>query len=281
MRLEYARANIKIKSMLGDKMFMQLLRLPIINACLYDHYKTQSNIKKELKADVFVVKMGYGEELNTVLLKLITHVNNDKINSIDKSPQNVYSDMKRITLFSLKTADQLSQRQSNIVKSNLKKLLFSSPSDFVQKSIGELEDTFIKSSINESVKEDAIGRIAERLILDGYTKEFFDIRTKRLKRLEWSDIDYIAIELDNIKSNDDKMVLVSYIRSKLDKCNYYLAILDSPNDSNKYQVPNSRQELEKMLERLNKLYTYAIEYKIYEAPISRNFIVSYPEGYEG
>ena len=58
MKLEYGRADMKLKELLKNKAFSQILRLPIIHACEYDNYRTKANIKKELKADVFVVKMG-------------------------------------------------------------------------------------------------------------------------------------------------------------------------------------------------------------------------------
>ena len=85
MRLEYARASIEVKKLLSDKFFRQLLRLPIIQGCLYDNYKTKSSIKSELKADFFVVKMGYADDLESVLNKLIMLSDTKKIKDIDKS----------------------------------------------------------------------------------------------------------------------------------------------------------------------------------------------------
>ena len=170
MRLEYARASIEVKKLLEDKLFRQILRIPIINACLYDNYKTKSNIKKELKADVFVVKMGYGEELESVLNKLIILTNSKKIRDIDKKSQEVYNDMKSVTLFSLKTVEQFKDRKASVVKQNLNKLLFSSPSDFVQKSIGEITSTFVKSveetSVTESAKMEFFEDRANRIVDD-------------------------------------------------------------------------------------------------------------------
>ncbi len=71
MRLEYSRAHISIKKALQDKTLGKILTLPIMNAGMYDNYRTGSSLKKELKADVFVVKMGYGEDLDKALGKII------------------------------------------------------------------------------------------------------------------------------------------------------------------------------------------------------------------
>ena len=281
MRLEYARASIEVKKLLSDKFFRQLLRLPIIQGCLYDNYKTKSSIKSELKADFFVVKMGYADDLESVLNKLIMLSDTKKIKDIDKSSNDVYSDMKEITLFSLKTIEQFKDRKSSIVKSNLKKLLFSSPSEFVQKSIDEIQKTFFKSSeetsVTESAKMEFFEERANSLIEEMYITEFAGFGTKRLKKIDQSEIDYIQLEKNDIKSNDDKMLLISYIYSKLDIINYYISIIDSGNG--KIRVPNSREELINMSRKLEKIKEEILDYRIPDT--SYGLFIQYPEGYEG
>lgn len=281
MRLEYSRASIEIKHILKDKLFRQVLRLPIINACLYDNYKTKSSIKKELKADFFVVKMGYGEDLDRVLTKLIMLSNSKKINQIDQTPQNVYSDMKSITLFSLSTVEQFKQRKAKIVKDNFRRLLINNPSKFIQNAIEEIENTFIKSnmetSVSESKKINFLYNKIDKIVDEMYMTEMFNFNSKQLKRIDPSEIDYIFIQKNNIKTNDDKMLLISYIYSKIDTIDYYIAIIDS--NTSKYTVPHSKEFLLDIKSKLLSIKDEVLQYKI--PGVNYGVYINYPEGYEG
>lgn len=282
MRLEYARASLPTKALLKDKTFRAVLRLPVINACIYDNYKTKANIKKELKADFFVVKMGYADELEQVLTKLIVLSNTDKNREINSTSQKAYNDMKSMTLFSISTVEQFKERKTKVTKENFKKLLISSPSTFVKKCIGEIEDVFVKanfedSSITESAKMEIMCNMANRIVDDMYMTEFFNGRTKKLKRIDPTDIDYILIEKDNIKNNDDKMMLISYIHSKIDIVSYYIAIHD--HRGNKYVVPHSRDSLVDMLNKLTAAKDEVMKFRIPEPKYG--IYISYPDGYDG
>lgn len=288
MRLEYARANIETKTALKDKLFNCILKLPILNACVFDNYKTKENIKKELKADVFVVKMGYGDELDSVLQKMLVASKDPKIKEVDQTPQQVYSDMKSVTMFSINTVEQLKKRKTALVKANLKKLMFNSPSKFVQKVISGIENAFVKGgegAVTESVKAayiakkfDAITESIQNSYLDHpefYMERFF---TKKLSRIDPAMIAYVELEKDNIKTNDDKMMLVSYIFSKLDMIDYYISIIDSHNP--KYVVPHSKAALLDMKKQLLRIKDDVMAYKIPEVNYNV-YVGGYPIGYEG
>ena len=98
-----------------------------------------------------------------------------------------------------------------------------------------------------------------------------------MKRIDPAELDYIALELNNIKSNDDKMMLVSYIYSKLDIIDYYIALIDSKNP--KYSVPHSRESLVQMKQRLNDYRIQAINRKLPE--VNYGISIQWPTGYEG
>lgn len=288
MRLEYARANIETKTALKDKLFNCILKLPILNACVFDNYKTKDNIKKELQADVFVVKMGYGEELNTVLQKMLVASNDPKIKEVNQTPQQVYSDMKSVTLFSIKTVEELKQRKTALVKANLKKLMFNSPSKFIQNAISSIETAFIKGgsgAVTESVKAEYIAKkfaaitesVHNSYLADSeyYMERLF---VKKLARIDPATLAYIELEKNNIKNNDDKMMLVSYIYSKIDMIDYYITIID--NNVPKYIVPHSKSALLDMKKQMLRLKDEIIAFKLPE--VNYNVYVSgYPAGYEG
>ena len=288
MRLEYARCNVGIKTALKDKLLGTVLKLPILNACTYDNYKTKDNIKKELQADVFVVKSGYGDELNSVLEKLIARSKDSKSEEVNQTPQNVYGDLHDMTMFAIHTVEDLQKRQQNVVKENFKKLLLSSPSKFIQKAINAISTAVIKGgsgAVTESVvaaRIDKIFKDAEDSVLKSYLEDspymIEAVRQKTLKRIDPAMIAYVEIEKNNIRNNDDKMMLVSYIYSKLDLIDYYISIID--NNIPKYIVPHSKQSLIEMKQQLLRIKDEIIAYQIPEVKYGV-YLGDYPAGYEG
>ena len=85
------------------------------------------------------------------------------------------------------------------------------------------------------------------------------------------------MEVNNIKSNDDKMMIVSYIYNKIDTIDYYLALIDSKNP--KYVIPHSRESLVNMRNILEKYKNDAINRKLPE--VNYGISIQYPTGYEG
>ncbi len=289
MRLEYARCNVGIKTALKDKLLGTVLKLPILNACTYDNYKTKDNIKKELQADVFVVKSGYGDELNSVLEKLIARSKDSKSEEVNQSPQNVYGDLHDMTMFAIHTVEDLQKRKQNVVRENFKKLMLSSPSKFIQKVINSISTALIKGgegAVTEAVVAERIAKIfreADATVLESYLEEKSPyitegMRQKTLKRIDPAMLSYVEIEKNSIRNNDDKMMLVSYIHSKLDLIDYYIAVID--NGNTKYIVPHSKQSLLDMKQQLMRIKDEIIAYQIPEIKYGV-YLGEYPAGYEG
>ena len=282
MKLEYARASMNVKALLNNKLFQKILTLPIVNGCTYDNYKTKDNIKDELKADVFVTKMGYSDALESALTKFIGS-RKDVIKGINKKPQNVYNDMKSVTLFSLDCVENFKKRKAKLVQKNLSKLLLNTPSKYIGDVIHSIElgltKTHETSLESDETRMEYVQENANDIIDEFIALEFFEIRGKKLKRINPYEIDYIEMEIDKIRTNDDKMLLLSYTYSKINKVQYYLDILDNPKYSKKYRIPNSKEELLLFKKRLEILKNKIINYKIPE--IKYGIHIQYPAGYEG
>ena len=90
-------------------------------------------------------------------------------------------------------------------------------------------------------------------------------------------LDYIQAKITEISSADDKIMLLSYINSKLELCDYYLGILDNQKLSKKFIVPNSRSQLVGFKNQLNRLRDMVLKYKI----PNDNLVVFYPNKYDG
>lgn len=283
MRLEYAKANVGTKQVLKDKVFSQILSIPILAACLYDNYRTKDNIKKELKADVFAVKMGYGDELESALNKLISTSTARPANHVDIDSDKVYSDMKSVTQYSIQTIENLKERKKSLAQANFRKLLMDSPSKYLSKAIGAVQNALVKSSVKGITDDVKMERVADRMdeIVSNYfeseymTEAFFG--KKKLPKIDPKIPDMIKIQIDGIKSNDERALLVSYIHDKLSMVDYYLDVIASENP--KYEVYNTKEELTKMKSKLEGYLKDVMDKKIPE--FSYRFYVQYPEGFEG
>ena len=146
----------------------------------------------------------------------------------------VYDDMKQVTLFSMGIIDNFEKRKGAVARKNLLDLATKVPSVYIKGAISDLGNTLFSSkSAPESVKLEYMQEKVNEISEGAYMTEFFDFRMKRFKRIDPRKIDYIEIQRQSIRNNDDKMILLNYIYTNLDRINYYLAILDNPEYAKK------------------------------------------------
>ena len=103
-------------------------------------------------------------------------------------------------------------------------------------------------------------------------------RPKKLKRIPSDLVSYIIIEGEAIKDANDKQMISSYCLGKLDLVNWYIDILDAKVD--RYVVPHSRAQLERIREELQEAHKQIMAVKI-KNPQDRPIIeIKYPKGYD-
>ena len=273
LQYEIAVSKMENKILLRDKFFKKILSLPILNACVADN-KNKNSIKIEIKADKFAQKMGYTKELSSVLSKII---------NISNSNNNMDENMRQMTQFSVDTIDQLRKRQDKIVKKNLLSIKESCPSPYINEVITEFYNNIFEdhedSSVTDGKKFNFMIERADRIINETITTEAFIFGTKKLKRIDPATVDYIASKKNNIQSDGDKIMLISYIHSKLDIIDYYLAILTNQSLSRKYSIPHTIGELQSMKTDLLNLKDEIIDYKL---PLrTRGMYIAWPDKYYG
>ena len=274
MRFQYAKSASTVKQLSQDKFFGRVLLLPIINACNADRHAT--SIKDEVKADKYAINAGFGNDLISAMDKVILYAGSDTHPDVE---------MEQLMGFSIDSITQLQKRQNIAVHNNLKKLIVSTPSRVAKKLVGDMAKIYGKSQnvATEAAKADMLERHLREseekydLSMTRCVTEGVFNRVHKMKRIDPADIDYIGLELENIKSNDDKMMVVSYIYNKMDTIDYYIALIDSKNP--KYQIPHSRESLVQMRDTLNDYRLKAINKKLPE--ISYGIQIQYPKGYEG
>lgn len=103
-------------------------------------------------------------------------------------------------------------------------------------------------------------------------------RPKKLKRIPSDLVSYIIIEGEAIKDANDKQMISSYCLHKLDLVNWYIDVLDAGDD--RYVVPHSRAQLERIRDELQEAHRQIMAVKI-KNPQDRPIIeLKYPKGYE-
>ena len=273
IQYEIAKSKLENKILAADKLFSKILALPILNACVSDSRKSDKPLSVEIKADNFAKKMGYQQELLSVLKKITTNQKYPKGGTINKN-------MEEMTKFSINTLDQLKAREDNLLKKNLVSLKKECVSPYIESYIDDFYNTIFETG-NKSISSiehlTFMENRADSIVENYYTEFFFG--KKKLSKIDPAELDYIDIKTNEIKNENDKMMLISYIHSKLDIIDFYLEILKDPKLAKKYNVPNSADQLERMRTRLLTSRENILKYKIPER--NKGIIIAWPENYEG
>lgn len=258
----------------NDKIFRSIMSLPILDVCISDSKKDLKSIKEEIKADSFVKKVGYQKELESVLTKMIKMTKNNTLN--DK--------LVKGTKFSNDILSAFQQRKDNIAKHSLLSLREGCNSKYITNFIDNLvesvfEDSKTSNSLINGRKLEYMHERADKAVNNQLVLEFFNLGGKQLKKIDTNEIDYIAVKIEMIKSESDKLMVISYTNSKIDLVDYYISICKDPKLSKKYYVPYTLNELYDIKKRLLQLKEEAFKFRIPER--NKHILVSWPSGYEG
>ena len=271
LRYEITKASFKTRSLLKSDIFKTIFSLPIFDSCVADNKKTKSSIKEEIKADNFVKKSGYSNELYTALTKLSDNKSyKNKISINDK--------MMKVAAFSNQTLEDFQSRKDNIAKNNLIILKKKIHSPFIESVIDEILDTIFEDGENmyEGQKLEFMHERADEIIQDQVFQEFFIFKNKHLKKIESYELDYIESKIETMKDETDRMMIVSYITSKKDLVEYYIALLNNPKYAKKYVIPHTKEQLEIMKKKLDMYTDKALSHKIPMA--NRVSYITWPSG---
>ena len=271
LKYEYANFSMGLKELFQKGGFKQLLELPIYRECRFDTYNSKERLRHELKADLFAVKSGYGLDLESALVKMTNYASSNNL---------LGNDMLADTKSSADLVNDIANRKANVSRSNFNKMMLTTPSDFIRNAVSNISSDIYKETGNNTVdcvKMNSLVESAERIYNGAYYREAFDIFRKKLKRIDPYTIDYIRVRISDMKTNDDKLMILSYIRNKLDLIDYYISLMES--GSKQYIFSNSKAELINMKNALLKLHKDAIEYRIPETKYGVQIV--YPDGYLG
>lgn len=266
------------KKIIGDIGFRKLLSVPLGVILFKD--RNPNNLKEEYAADKVVVKLGYGAELAMAMKKMAIYYS-----TLNKSKVPADKELAMSVDFVREMIDNLKKRQYKVIRRHFLTAATLTPSITFKDRIKDVDVLLGKSQNNLSVATEFFNEDYLNNLLDKYIKESeeevmeeFTLFTKKMKKIDPSDFDYIALQIEDIKSTDDKLMLVTYIYNKLDIVDYYIKLINY-NDP-KYIVPHSKDSLNQMRNTLLKLKDSVIAKKLPE--ISYNVTINgFPAGYEG
>lgn len=268
-----ATSKISQKAALADRSVQKILELPVLSSCqtFFDKNQMNAEIKAERKAmnkehhaDSYAKENGYLTPLLSAMSKL------EKRIKPDAGERNVQDAMD----YSMQIVNNLQERKNFLVKDQMKNIQKYLPDGLIKESADEIYKTWFSASDDI---EQYITESVDTFVKDAYFTEFS--LGGKLQPIEQNQLDYIAVRIETMETVNDKMMILSYINSKLELADYYMAILSDKKLSKKYKVPHSMESLKQIKEYLNKLREKALNTSI--AKNDKNIVVYYPSGYEG
>ena len=245
----------------------------ITNKLMYRATRIPPNMKKFIRENQSFYKI-FATPMESVF-----NIKNVKLN--DPSTLMISSDViKSINTFFQSIAKRYINplKDKDKILNDVKSLIGLNKKD--EKSFNESIENFVNGSYNESMELLHLEYARTQWDLevlndrDRYWRESSGM--KKLKKIPRSIIPYIQIEIESIKDDIDKNLIVGYIVSKLDLVDWYIELLDT--GSNKYIVPHTRLYLVSFKKELLKLYKMAMNKVPSDRTKNR---IPYPEGYEG
>lgn len=269
-----ATSKISQKVALENKNVQKVLEIPIISSCqtFFDKKRMKSEIKaernamkKEHRADAYAMKNGYLNSLLSAMGKLEKRIKDD---AGTKNTEDALA-------YSMNIVDALEQRKEFAVKSQLTGISKYLPDGILKECVDEISGTWFDDYGN---LDRYITESVDDMVTEAYFTEF-GLLGSRLAPIEQNQLDYIAVRIETMETVNDKMMILSYINSKIELVEYYMGILSDKKLSKKFKVPHTMEKLVQIKATLDKLREKALNKQIGKS--DRDIIVYYPSGYSG
>lgn len=266
--------SVKVKNVLkANSVTKKILYFPILAACASTNFKIGDSIKKEVIADDFAYRCGYGEDLVNFIDKLLMSQGNSLINKSEKSMDD---DVKVFMQWSIENLTELHFRK-NKLKQSLRTEILRNPSKYTRKIIQDIKDTMFGNDkqdlynqlVQESFIINSIASAKDCTLMEAY-------KMHKLKPLKWRDLDIYQAELSRVNTVDDKIFLLENLHDELDRANLALNLLAEGKAD---KVGQSKQTITEYKIEVIKLIEKAKAIEIQKERFG--LFIKYPEGYEG
>lgn len=184
--LAFAKGTIRVRKLLNWKKMTPMYVLLVLEACKTTFADASMN-KNERKADFFVTKFGYSEDLKNFLDKLLLY-GNDVNNLIMRSERDVEQDMEVLMNWIIVNIASLEFRRTELDK-NLQQLRMTTPSILIHQALDNIRERFFHVSTVRRVERVALETTLAREYMD-LEKQPYTVR-----RLPKTDIPFIPGKL--------------------------------------------------------------------------------------
>lgn len=266
----------------GNKSFKALFNPIVAQASRNVSY----SLKKELEADKYVVKMGYGQSLETLLQKILLVYGSDFVDNTDRELE---QNLKVTASWSRTQATELRLRKDSL-RNSIDTVTLITPSLYIREIFEDINKKVFKGSpsfeqlvnrenrgkyLTESVLPNDLKGIPCNAVIESARNTKFD-KYGKLQKVTQHDIDIVAIQAEKIENQNDKIYLLDVIYD-------YNETLDLAEeclmDGRKSSVQMTERQLKDMREQLNDLRKRILTTKITEKQYG--VFIKYPVGYEG
>ena len=238
-------------------------------------FSNQLNIQllKEKQADELALKEGYGEDLFSILGKLIA---NGKGDHIKRSNKEIDKDIE-VTIDWLVVNIKELQYRKNRLNQSLKLLKLTTPSNYLSNAISHIHDRLFKHDEDRVVAT----LVNEAFILSSIRNKKFKApsgamdSSGRVKRLVSRDLDIYRAELERVNTVDDKIFLLERLHDLLDIAEYAKYMLETEPR----RVMQSEQTIDQYIASLNDLIRATSNKNISKEKYG--LYIKYPADYEG
>lgn len=240
---------------------LDLCIIYILSAIQQTHIsKHGSDVINEQIADKFVVELGYGNELTSII---------EKFSAIYKS-RYVRKDIEDITDLEAKTYLHLVQtfkQRRRYVTDLIDTEAKMNASKYIAVTLEDIKKKLAKIIISESV----ITSTSKKLL----DESFLDIFSRDPIKVSQNDIDQLKIELEMVEDYDDKSVIVYKIHKRLTQ----LTTAKNDLDTNSRDYKFNNNLIDSYIKQLQTILDNAMKFKT--VPKTYGVFVKYPKGYEG
>lgn len=267
----------------GNKSFKALFLPMVAQASRNISY----SLKKELECDKYVVSMGYGSELESLLQKILLTYGSRFVECDEREAEqnlNVASNWARTH------ASELRLRK-DALRDSVNTISLITPSLYIREIFERINEKVFKGtpSFDQVVNRANRGKyltentifcddrkgITCKAVIESARNAKFD-KYGKLEKITQHDIDIVAIQIDKIENQNDKIYLLDVIydyEETLDLAEECLS------DGRKSAVMMTERQMKDMREELRALRKRILDTKITEKRYG--VFIKYPVGYEG
>lgn len=278
IKYQYSQLHGKMKTVFKTPGYNAMVAMPIVDTMSIKGSSLKKGIGQEFFADQFAAKYGYGAEIANVLEAIVTRSSAVELDAD--------SSMKEVMRFVSKSVNDLIERKGRLTHEAWAELRETNTSPYAEQYYQQIMESVFHNYKDSNKATMVAENTVERIVGEYYSQfessnfvEFFGLK-KKLKPLKTYELDYIAVEVDKIRTSSDKLLILSYAHSKLDIVNYYISILSNEKYAKKYVVPHTMDFLTEYRNRIKKFVAKALATKVDDSNYV-GIMINYPDGYEG